>query len=117
MFLIEIIALIFLCKKNGELAVQKGLKPKTWKIYTVVAWIMAEFTGCIFAVLLFIEPGQLNIKDMPQSTIAAVSLVSLFAAFGGYLFVRYTLEKKPSGGLLDKDVNRVSVDDLAPPKK
>ncbi len=117
MFLIEIIALIFLCKKNGELAIQKGLKSKTWKIYTVVAWILAEFIGCIFAVLLFIEPGQLNMKEIAQSNIAAISLVSLFAAFGGYLFVRYTLEKKPDGGLFDKDVNHVSVDDLAPPKK
>ncbi len=116
MIFIEIIALIFLCKKNGDLALQKGLKPRTWKIYTVVAWIMAELIGCVAGMIMFADMAKLDMKLMSQSTMIAISSVSLFAAFGGYLFVRHTLESKQDDEL-DKDVNHVGVDDLAPPKK
>jgi hypothetical protein len=117
MFIIEIIALIFLCKRNGDLALQKGLKARTWKIYTVVAWLCAECIGGILGLLIFGLPAITNLADMPQSVIAEISMVALFAAFGGYLFVRFTLERKPANDELDNDVNHIGVDDLRPPPK
>lgn len=116
MLLIEIFALIFLCKKNGELAAFKGLKPRTWKIYTIVAWIIAEFLGCIIGLMMFGQAGNLTADKMPQSTMLSISAVALFAAFGGYLFVRHTLENKPDNSI-NNDVNEIGVDDLQPPKK
>ena len=38
---IIVIALIFITKSMGKLALQKGLKPITWKIYVVSAWFAA----------------------------------------------------------------------------
>ena len=102
--MLEIIALIFLCKRNGELATQKGLKPGTWKMYTILAWILAEFIGIVIGLSMF---GRQNIF--------AVGLVGIFTAFGGYLFIRYTLENKPDNTFND-DVKKVGVDDLRPPK-
>ena len=101
--MLEIIALIFLCKKNGELAERKGLKPGTWKLYTVLAWIITELMGILIAFILF---GQANI-------IGAMA-VGLFSAFGGYLFIKYLLEKMPDA--IDDDINNIGVDDLRPPK-
>lgn len=115
MFLIEIIALVFLCGKNGRLALQKGLKAGIWKFYTVIAWLIAEFIGCVAGFLIFIKKPVTDIKQIAQSDMVAMSLVALFAAFGGYLLVRYILESKSD--IYDNSVNEIGVDDLAPPKK
>ena len=102
--MLEVIALIFLCKSNGKLAEKKGLKPTTWKIYTAVAWIAAEVIGFMLGLSMF-----------DKTNIFAIMGVGVFCAIGGYLFVRHTLENKPDA--LDDNINQISVDDLAPPKK
>ena len=101
--MIEIVALFFLCKKNAELAILKGLKPNTWKLYTVLAWILAEFIGVAVGMAMF------GIKNLYP-----VLGIGLFSAFGGYLFIRALLEKMPNS--LDEEVNKIGVDDLQPPK-
>jgi hypothetical protein len=103
--MLEIIALIFLCKKNGDLALQKGLKPGLWKLYTVLAWIMAEFIGLGIGVSMF---GKTNL--------VAVGMVGIFTAFGGYLLIRFILENKPGNDYKD-DIKKIGIDDLRPPKQ
>lgn len=115
MLLIEIIALVFLCKKNGQLALQKGLKPTTWKLYTVLAWIGGEFIGCIIALIMINNPAGFDIKNLAQSDMLAISAIAIFTALGGYLLIRYILENKPDA--LDNSVSEIGVDDLQPPKK
>ena len=102
--MLEIIALIFLCKRNGQLAERKGLKPSTWKIYTIIAWIVAEFLGIFIGMIMF---GKTNL--------VAVLAVGLFGAFGGYLFIRHNLERRTD--YLEEDANHISVDDLQPPPR
>ena len=99
--MLEIIALIFLCKKNGDLASRKGLKPGTWKLYTVLAWIVAEILGVFIGMLIF---GQDNLIGLV--------LIGLACAFGGYLLVRAILEKKPDP--IEEDINSIGVNDLRP---
>ena len=101
--MLEIIALIFLCKKNGNLAIQKGLKPGLWKWYTVLAWIVAEIIGVILGVGFF---GQGNLLGL--------MLMGIISAFGGYLFIKYVLEKKPDS--FDDDIDSIGIDDLQPPR-
>ena len=101
--MIELIALYFLCKFNGQLAARKGLKPLTWRIYTILAWLVAEVLGVILGLLLF---GKDNLGSL-----AALGLVS---AFGGYLFIRYVLDKKPD--MIGDDLPRAGIDDLRPPR-
>ena len=100
--MLEIIILIFLMRRMGNLALQKGLKPTPWKLYTVSAWIVAELTGCLLGMLLF---GNTNY--------VAIFSIALMSAFGGYLIVRAILEKKPDH--IDEDIERIGVDDLKPP--
>ncbi|MBC7887926.1 MAG: hypothetical protein H7Z13_08545 [Ferruginibacter sp.] len=102
--MLEIIALIFLCKMNGKLATQKGLKAGTWKGYTVLAWIVAEMIGVILGIILC---GQENL--------IAIMLLALVSAFGGYLFIKAVLDKKPDS--FEEEINSIGVDDLQPPRK
>jgi uncharacterized membrane protein YeiH len=82
--MLEIIALVFLCKKIGNLATQKGLKPASWKGYTVLAWIVAEIIGVILGMALFGEGNLIGIM-----------LLGIVSAFGGYLFIKSVLDKNP----------------------
>ena len=102
--MIEIIALFFLCRMNGRLAMQKGLKASTWWINTIIAWLLAEVTGVMLGLLLF---GKENLVGL-----MALGLVS---AFGGYLYIKFILEKKPN--TFEDDINKIGTDDLQPPKK
>lgn len=102
--MLEIIALVFLCKRNGALAEKKGLKPGTWKMYTVLGWILAEFVSLFIGMAMF-----------GKESLIAVLAIGLFGAFGGYLFVRYILENKPDAAIED-DIRQIGVDDLHPPK-
>lgn len=92
----DIIILYFLLKRIGKLAIKKGVKPLSWKIYTVVAWFIAENIGIAIAM------GWLGIKQISSikealETITqhpGITYFGLFSAFGGYLFIRFLLERK-----------------------
>ena len=51
--MLEIVALIYLTRSVGQLALNKGLKPGTWKLYTVLAWFAGEITGLIIGFTMF----------------------------------------------------------------
>ncbi|MFT3681819.1 MAG: hypothetical protein QM791_16220 [Ferruginibacter sp.] len=102
----DIIALIFLCRMNGKLALQKGLKPGLWRLYTVLAWIFAEFVGFGIGVSMF---------GLNKENLLSVGLVGIFTAFGGYLVIKFILENKPDA--YTDDVNKIGIDDLRPPKQ
>jgi len=116
--MIEIIALFFLCKKNGQLATQKGLAASKWKLYTVLAWIAAEFVGLIFGITMFGKGNIENLTDInafEKNNLFGLEAIALVSAFGGYLIVKSILEKKPD--LFDDDIKKIGVNDLRPPRK
>jgi hypothetical protein len=85
--MLELIALIILCKKIGLLAIRKGERPRKWKVITVAAWFGAEMLGFVAAASIF---GMDNI-------VGGV-LIGLMTALGSYLIVRAQLEKMPDYG-------------------
>ena len=99
--MLEVIALYFLCKKNGLLASQKGLNPRPWKWYTVLAWIVTEIIGVIMGIIFYGETNILGVMSL-----------GIISAFGGYLIIKYILEKKPD--LNSDDMDQNSLDDLLP---
>lgn len=102
--MLEIIALVFLSKKIGEVALRKGLKSGTWKLYTVLCWFGAEILGALLGVLLL---GSENI-------IPAV-FIGLACAVGSYFILKANLEKRPD---VDDDiVNSIGVKDLYPDRE
>ena len=100
--LLDIIALIFITRYVGKLAIQKGLKPGSWKAYTIFSWFGIQIIGLIAGILL------LNSRD-----IIGLQLLGWICSVGSLLVIRYILLNKPNI-TPDEEVNRVGVDDLKP---
>jgi hypothetical protein len=100
--LVEIIALVFITKYIGKLAIQKGLSPTHWKAYTIGCWLTFEFTGMLLGIVL------LNSWDL-----IALACLGWVSGFGGFLLIRSILQKKTDIDS-NKDINRIGVDDLKP---
>ena len=92
--MLEIIILIFLTREIGRLAHSKGLKPGTWKIYTIVGWITLEIIGVIAGVIIF---GKDNL----------FSIGMLGLAFGvtSYFIIKAQLTKLPD--YFDDDIDNI----------
>ena len=99
--MLEILALIFICRSIGKTAERKGLSPGRWKFYTVLAWFLAEIIGFAFAVVVLN-----SIELLP------LMFMGLAFAFGGYLLVKSILDKKPDN--IEDDITRIGTDDLRP---
>ena len=93
--MLELIALIFLTREIGKLAEEKGLKPLTWKIYTIISWIITEIIGIIVGVMLF---GRDNLFS--------VVLVGLTFAITSYFIIKAQLNKLPDQNF-DDDINNL----------
>ena len=94
--MLEIIALIFLTKEMGKIAAEKGLKPVTWKIYTVLAWLLGEIIGGIIGLYMFGLNNWIS-----------VALVAIGGAITGYLILKSNLSKRPD--VMDDDINQIGV--------
>jgi hypothetical protein len=94
--MLEIIALIFLTKEMGKIAAEKGLKPVTWKIYTVLAWVLGEIIGGIIGLYMFGLNNWIS-----------VALVAIGGAITGYLILKSNLSKRPD--VMDDDINQIGV--------
>jgi len=104
--MLEIIAIIISCRQNKILAIRKGLKPVTWILNTIGAWLVMEFAGISLGIAV------LGIRI---DNFWGLTGIGVMSGFGGYLMVRAILEKKPDH--IEEDINRIGVDDLQPPKK
>lgn len=102
--MIEIIVLIFLCRKIGMIANRKGLPPGQWKLFTVLAWIGAEFLGLVIGIMMF----GFNRQDLLGLMAFAVA-----CAFGGYLIIKRILDNKPDQ-IDNDDIDRIGVNELKP---
>lgn len=83
--MLEIIALIFLTRKIGVLAIRKGQKPGKWKLNTVLAWFGFEIIGAFIGLAI-------------NGNIYMAMLLGITCAVGGYLLMKYQLDKLPDIG-------------------
>ena len=93
--MLEIIILYFLTKKIGALAVTKGLPAGRWKLYLVLAWIVAELFGAVIAVMIF---GKDNLFS--------ALLVAIACAASSYFILTNYLNKLPDV-VDEEDVNNI----------
>ena len=82
--MLEIIALVFLTRKIGDLAERKGLKKGWWKFYTVICWFGGEIIGIVLSILIL----------KTDDTFALLPLGYAFA-IGSYFILKAVLSKKP----------------------
>ena len=92
--MLDIIVLIYLTNSIGQTAIQKGLKPGIWKLYTVLAWFAGESMGLSIGLVLF------GIDRMLMCLLTALPF-----AIGGYHIIRTILEKKPD--ILNDEINHI----------
>jgi len=110
-----ILLLLFLGYRNGARAKLKGQNPVLWGVLTVVAYIVAYVIGFAVVIMVFCRDAvDLNALAAPGANIDAVQkqfqqqviqafqantlrpLTVFMISLGGYLFIRYLLERKPN---------------------
>ena len=94
--MLEILALIFLTKNIGALAIKKGLKPGTWKLYAVLGWFAGEIIGVVLALRVFEVDG-----------LVPAILLGLCCALASFFIVKAILNGKPDA---DDEINYLGQD-------
>jgi hypothetical protein len=108
----EIILLVYLAFRNSVRAKTKGLSGWFWASMTIISFLSTLFIGCLVVVFNFcadaVNLDQLSSTDIAVRTAASKQLVEVLNAnplhvitielfgLGGYLLVRYILDKKPN---------------------
>jgi hypothetical protein len=93
--MIEIIILIFLTREIGRLALRKGQKPLTWKIYNVLGWLTFECIGLFVGLMIF---GKNNL--------ISVNLIGIAFAVTSYFIIKAQLNKLPDYEI-DDDIHNL----------
>lgn len=93
--MLDLIILYFLTKEIGKIAVQKGLKPITWKIYTIVSWIASEIVGLVVGIMIF---GVNNL--------VSIILIGFTFAITSYFLIKAQLNRLPDK-TFDDDINNI----------
>jgi hypothetical protein len=93
--MLDLIALFFLTKEIGKLSLQKGVKPMTWKIYTIAGWILSEILGFIVALMIF-----------EKDNLFSIVLVGFLFAITSYFIIKAQLSKLPDQNSED-DINNI----------
>ncbi len=75
--MLEIIALVFICRNNSKIAKAKGQDARRWILFTVLAWVGAEILGAGLAMHYF-----------GQNLLAIMTWGIAFAAMGQILLYR-----------------------------
>ena len=107
----DLILLTYLAYRNNVLAKQKEQNGLAWAFYTVVAYIVGLILGMFVVLVYFCKDvfniNQLSALDAKSRAVAIQQIQQYFYdhpldiityelfAVGGYLFVRYLLDRKP----------------------
>ncbi len=109
--MIQLLVLVYLAYRNSVLAKEKALNGLPWAFYTVIAYFLGLFLGVFVVIFAFckdsINLNQLSATDPKTREAATAQMVDAFSAnqlnmltvilfgIGGYLLVRYILDRKP----------------------
>ena len=80
------------------IAREKGLGPFKWQLLTILSWFILEGIGLLVA-LNWLGYNEIKTTNEMIAAVAknpSITFFSLFCGFGGYLLMRYILEKKES---------------------
>lgn len=93
---------IFCSYRNAQLAKRKGQNTVIWVIITLVAFFISYMIGFMLMVGMFYRgPLEQNalITFMIDHPLLVVTI--MFFGLGGYLLIRYILEKMPDAKKVD----------------
>jgi membrane protein DedA with SNARE-associated domain len=81
--MIEILALIYLARKNGSIAEKKGHKPGRYKLLTVLLWLGGEVGGAFLGAMMAGGTEEMGL----------IYLLALLGALVGALLSRLIVNK------------------------
>ncbi len=109
--MLQLIMAGLLAWNNSLRAKRKELNPVLWAVYTVIAFFVSFIIGSLFVIFVFcrnvIDFNMMSSQDekvrqqaakMLENAILSNPLHSftlVLFSFGGYLFVRYLIDRKP----------------------
>lgn len=109
--MLQLIMAGLLAWNNSLRAKRKELNPILWAVYTVIAFFVSFIIGSLFVIFVFcrnvIDFNMMSSQDeqvrqqaakMLENAILSNPLHSftlVLFSFGGYLFVRYLIDRKP----------------------
>ena len=96
--MLEIVALVFLSREIGKLAIRKNLRPGRWKLYLVLSWFSAELIGLVAGVLIF---GPDNL--------VSIIIVGLAFAITAYYILKNRMNKFPDNDF-NEEINQIGSD-------
>jgi hypothetical protein len=93
--IVFVLLVVFLAYKNNLLAKRKGQNSIVWVFITILAFFIGEIIGGMIMLLLFYK-GEYTIEGLQAFMTNPVRMLILPAAgMGGYLLIRYILERMP----------------------
>lgn len=90
----DLIILFFLAREIGRLASRKGLKPGTWRLYTVIGWIITEIIGLLIGFMIF-----------DKDNLFSIGMTGIAFAITSYFIIKAKLVKLPD--YIDDDINNI----------
>jgi hypothetical protein len=87
----DIILLIFACFWISRRAKENGLNPTSWVLRLIGIYIVFEITGVLIS---FSITGGNTSGSYTQSQMVMAGLFGFVCAVGGFLLIRYNLDKK-----------------------
>jgi len=91
---LDLIILFFLAREIGRLAAKKGLKPGTWRLYTVVGWLITEIIGIFIGLMIF-----------DKDNLFSIAMIGIAFAITSYFIIKAQLNKLPD--YFDDDINNM----------
>lgn len=90
----DLIVLFFLAREIGRLASRKGLKPGTWRLYTVLAWIITEIIGLLIGFMIF-----------DKDNLFSIGMTGIAFAVTSYFIIKAQLNK--FSDYVDDDIDNI----------
>lgn len=93
----ELLLSIFLSYRNAQLAKAKGQNTIVWVILTLTAFFVAYIFGGVILFLILYK-GPMEQRAVTEFLVSRPVLMVTFMFFGlgGYLLIRYILERMPN---------------------
>lgn len=87
--MLEIILVIYLCRRVKRIVEPKGYKPGIWQFYVVLAWFGLEIGGAVLSIMF-------------GSDVVVAMLSAILCAIGGSIAVQQRAKALPDLTIKDK---------------
>ena len=97
--MLEILAIIFLCKKNSENAKARGKKGGVATFYTILLWFGCEVIGAAIFFMIFDEHMFVAAYALTLLSAVVGGVISYFIAKSGNVVVQNQVQQFPQPGM------------------